>query len=189
MTSMRKHRTAVSGIMLIACLSHTLCACAESAPAAPGNYTAQDQRAARMLNALGDRAYRAGQFNEALKAYMASYPNFPNPYAYLMSGDAYWRAVLASHQGRSGDEAGRCRVANEHFPSDLRRSLEEHFQRGLALHPAPGRASEPNAELRRRAGTTAACLGELARQYDGQPATTCVALDRLSACLGAPLLR
>jgi hypothetical protein len=118
---------------------------------------------------------------------MQSYPKLPNPYAYVTSGDAYWRAVLAANQGGAGEEAGRCRMSGDtHFSSELRRSLEEHFQRGLALRPAKGGAGKPSAELRQRAGATAACLGELAKHYERQPASTCVARDRLSACMGAP---
>lgn len=181
--------TTVLGLAVIAWSSGALSALAAEASPASARYTEQDRRIAEELNAEGDLAYRAGQFDKARRAYMDSYPNFPNAYAYLMSGDAYWRAVLvAALHEPEGAEVGRCRVSNEHFPSDLNSSLEQHFQRGLSLGSARGSTGKPSAALRQRATLIATCLRKLAKHHASQTASSCVALDRLSACLGAPLL-
>lgn len=153
-------------------------------PSAAQRYTAADRRAAAALNTAGDRAYRAGEFGQALRSYMNAYPNFPNAHAYLMSGDTHWRAVLSASRAAQDAAPPRCGLPNAHFASDVRRSLEQHFHPGLSM---PQAASDSG--LRERAMRTAACLGELAKRHEALPASSCVEVDALSACLGAPWLQ
>lgn len=151
--------------------------------------TAHDRQAARELNLQGDRAYRQRHYRAAFTAYSASYPNYPTPHAYILAGDAHWREVVHHLQMQASEPTQACPLDNSHFAHDLAVDVAQHHEVGLALaereHHA--RASEP--PLYRRARTSAACLQGLAKQYESQPASTCVDLAALRQCLGAPLIR
>jgi len=146
--------------------------------------TADDKAAAKRLNADGDAEYRQGRYRQAFMNYVNSYPNYPNAYAYILSGDAHWRSVA----GAKPPEGGGCALENKYFSSDLRRDVVQHFQVGRLLASARQDAAFMATPVYRRGGEIEACLAGLADHYAAQPPSSCVDLGRLRACLGAPLL-
>jgi hypothetical protein len=157
-----------------------------------GRQTADDQAAARRLNAEGDRAYRKRDYRAAFKAYANAYPNHPDAYAYIMAGDTRWRQVLQHHQAQAGAASAAqpaCSLDNTHFARDLATDLAQHHQVGLAL---ASRGNDPRfgqSALVRRARESAQCLQALAQRYAQQPPSACVDLEQLGRCLGEPLVR
>jgi len=157
--------------------------------------TEADKRAADSLNRDGERAYRKGNYRAARTAFSNSYPNFPTAFAYIMTGDSHWRAALqiarshaaSSAMGTNGSRA--CVMSNEHFPHDLLMDLDQHHEVGLALAAKANGGKLPSEPLVQRASAEAACLRNLGTRYETQPATACVDMDALAACLGAPLLQ
>lgn len=101
--------------------------------------TAEDKAAAKRQNAHGDAAYLAGRYRQAYTSYIHSYPNYPNPYAYILSGDAHWRGVAAARR-RQGES---CAVENKYFASDVRSDVVQHFQVGRWHRRAGTRPSWP----------------------------------------------
>jgi hypothetical protein len=153
--------------------------------------TAADRAAAHKLNAEGDHAYRQRQYGAAFTAYMNSYPNTPNAYAYIMAGDAHWRDVLKHAQQSPPPPHGTsgCPLDNAYFAHDLSSDLSQNQQVGLALadRHLPGASLSPG--ILHRAQEETACLQSMAQQYTFAPASSCVDLHRLEHCLGAPLIR
>lgn len=148
----------------------------------------EDRRAAAALNAEGDSAYREGRFDKALKAYMNSYPNYPNAHAYLMAGDTYWRAVLAANARQmSSTSAGACPLTNKFFAEDAQRSLDQYYRPGLSLAGREVKDATGPSVLRERSSKSAACLTTVQAKYAALPKTACVDLREVSACLGEPL--
>nr|WP_297384549.1 hypothetical protein [uncultured Roseateles sp.] len=149
--------------------------------------TVGDRKAAAALNGEGDRAYREGRFDKALKAYMNSYPNHPNAHAYLMAGDTYWRAVIAANQptaSSNGTEA--CPLTNAYFAQDTGRSLDQYYHPGLALtDKATG--DKGLAKLSQRSRSAASCLAAVQAKYAALPKTACVDLRDVAFCVGEPL--
>lgn len=151
-------------------------------------WTAEDRRAAASLNAEGDKAYARGAFSVAKRAYMDSYPNYPNVHAYLMTGDAEMRSLLAFHLPRvHTTPRGQCVVNNEHFADGLTLTLDNHYRRGLALAALDRSPSPRAATLYRRSREVATCLTALEAEYSARPTSACVDLAALSRCLGEPL--
>lgn len=148
--------------------------------------TPADRQAAQRLLREGDQAYRQRAYGAAYKAYSSAYPNHPSAYAYLMSGDARWRAMLQA-KARAEPDAQGCRLDNAHFAHDLSQDLAQHHRVGLALARRPG-DRRVGATLQRRAEAGATCLDQVAHQHRHRPATDCVDLAAVRRCLGAPLL-
>ncbi|HIV70717.1 MAG TPA: hypothetical protein H9903_07295 [Candidatus Aquabacterium excrementipullorum] len=146
-----------------------------------------DREAARRLERAGDSAYRRAAYAKAFTAYANAYPNAPTAYAYVMAGDAHWRAVLqAPVKVPAPTGAGpqvACALDNRHFPRDLALDLAQHQQVGLALAEAPLRATWWYLRARR----STRCLQGLAQDAARQPPESCADLVRLRACLGPPL--
>lgn len=155
--------------------------------------SADDRRAARELNADGDRDYRKGRYHKAFMSYANSYPNYPNPYAYILSGDSHWRSVAgvqaASAPASTASDAASCRLDNKHFASDLRGDVVQHFQVGLALAAARKDTKFMATPLYRRAGAIEACLSAMADEYAAKPPSSCVDMAKLKSCLGEPLIK
>jgi len=156
-----------------------------------GSRTSEDASAALSLNADGDRAYKQHKYSAAFTAYANSYPNSPNAYAYIMAGDAHWRAIVAYHDRihPQRTETQACSLDNSHFTHDLALDLAQHYEVGLALAQ---RESDPNpahAGVYARARESAVCLKAMVRQYDAKPAAACVDLAMLRSCLGVPLIK
>jgi hypothetical protein len=154
--------------------------------------TPADTEAARHLNADGDRAYKQRRYNEAFTAYSNSYPNAPNAYAYIMAGDAHWRGVvqyLASKGGPTAQGGPACRLDNSHFAHDLALDVAQNQSVGLALAAHDHDRRFMASALYRRARESTACLQGLAHQYEAEPHSACVDLERLRQCLGEPLIR
>jgi hypothetical protein len=155
--------------------------------------TRSDREAARRLNAEGDRAYRRKDYKAAFTAYANSYPNAPNAHAYIMAGDAHWRGVLRYHarqtQTSGATTSTSCRLTNSYFASDLAMDVAQHQALGLALAVHDNDRRILDSAFYRRARASSACLQALAKQYAAEPPTSCVDLDRLRGCLGAPLIR
>ncbi len=153
-----------------------------------GPPTDEDRKAAAALNEEGDRAYREGRFDKALKAYMNSYPNYPNPHAYLMAGDAYWRAVLAANQASvSAGSKEACPLSNAYFSQDAGRSLDQYYRPGLALVDKEPAEAKNRFKFHERSRSAAKCLADVQSKYAALPKTSCVDLREVASCLGAPL--
>lgn len=166
--------------------------------------TAEDRAAAHRLTLKGDAAYRGGNYPAASIAYRDAYPNAPTAYTYILAGDSHWRDVL-QHDLAQPVPAGTCRLPNTYFAHDLSTGLAQNQDVGLALAAQPpAQPSQPEntrsttqraaqtplpAELEDRARRETACLHALARQYTSAPPSTCVDLEKLRQCLGAPLLK
>ena len=159
--------------------------------------TPADRAAARRLNATGDRAYRRHHYGAAFTAYMNSYPNAPNAYAYIMAGDSHWRDIAQPHiQPPSQTPAqteSSCRLDNHYFAHDLALDVAQNQAVGLALasqddlHSKDLRVIDP--ALYKRAQESTACLQAMAQHYETEPPTSCVDLERLRKCLGPPLIK
>ncbi|WP_377158708.1 hypothetical protein ACFJIX_07020 [Roseateles sp. UC29_93] len=149
--------------------------------------TTEDRKAAAALNDEGDRAYREGRFDKALKAYMNSYPNHANAHAYLMAGDTYWRAVIAANQpSASSKGTDACPLTNAYFAQDTGRSLDQYYRPGLALTDKATAGDKGLAELSQRSRSAASCLAAVQAKYaalPGMPAWTCVTSPRAWASL------
>ncbi|WP_374568107.1 hypothetical protein [Ideonella sp.] len=156
--------------------------------------SAADKRAADRLNRDGERAYRKRDYRAARTAFSNSYPNFPTAFAYIMTGDSHWRAALQIAKARVGssatasNESRACAMSNEHFSHDLLMDLDQHHDVGLALAAKVNGGTLPKEPLIQRAHAEAVCLRSLGTRYESQPATACVDMDSLAACLGVPLL-
>lgn len=156
-------------------------------------YTGAGRRAAESLNREGERAYRKGDYDAARTAFSNSYPNFPTAFAYIMTGDSHWRAVLQFAKGRYAPGGGDpvttqgCAISNEYFPHDLLMDIDQHHEVGLALAAKSHGETVLSEPFLQRARSTATCFRELARRYQSQPRTACVDLDALKECLGEPL--
>jgi hypothetical protein len=154
--------------------------------------TPADRQAARRLNAEGDRAYRKGDYRAAFTAYANSYPNRPNAYAYIMAGDAHWRAVV-QHQASPADAAASapatCSLDNSRFARDLATDLAQHHEVGLALAAREKDRRFMRSSVYRRARESSACLQGLVRDYQRESPQACVDVDRLRRCLGTPLVK
>lgn len=154
--------------------------------------TPADMEAARSLNAQGDRAYRKRNYSAAFSAYSNSYPNHPNAYAYIMTGDAYWRRVVQSleaeaHSSVSGQPA--CSEDNNNFAGALALDVAQHHEVGLALAVRENDRRLMQSTLYRRARESATCLQSMARQYEAKPRSACVDVAQLRSCLGIPLIK
>lgn len=151
-----------------------------------------DLRAARELNADGDNAYREGDYSKAHTYYLHSTPNYPNAYAYIMTGDSHWRGVVRFQEKEARKPENRppaCPMDNKHFVGDLALDLAQDYEVGLALAKRENDRRFLQSTLYRRARESATCLQEVARFYETQPPTACVDIAKLRQCLGAPLIK
>ncbi len=157
--------------------------------------TDADRRAAEALADEGDQAYRRGDYRTAFTAYANAYPNFATAHAYILAGDARWRDALqyalANPAGPAGAASGAplCAIGNGHFPHDLLLDVAQHHEVGLALAARANGGQLPGDPFLKRARESATCLEGLAHRYEQQPATACVDLAALQACLGTPLIQ
>jgi hypothetical protein len=155
--------------------------------------TAKGRAASLSLNTEGDRHYRKARYHKAHIAYLNSYPNDANAYAYIMSGDSHWRSVasaLPSHMASAAASSpSGCFIDNTYFVSDLRSDIEQHFQVGLALAVARDDKAFMATKLYQRAGEIERCLSVLADDYAAKPSSACVDVAQIRACLGEPLLK
>jgi hypothetical protein len=153
--------------------------------------TEADRQAAARLNRDADAAYLKGDYRAALSAYSNSYPNYPTAHAYILAGDAHWRAALQLARSRatpaSASSPMACALSNEHFPRDLLMGVQQHHDVGLALSARANGGRLPDDAFVQRARQSADCLRGLASRYESQPPTACVSLEALDACLGSPL--
>ena len=151
--------------------------------------TPADRAAARRLNAEGDRAYRKRDYRAAFTAYANSYPNHPNAYAYIMAGDAHWRAVVQAHPATPASQPPACSLDNTRFAKDLASDLAQHHEVGLALAARENDRRFMQSSVYRRARESDACLQGLAQRYQAESPQACVDVARLRTCLGTPLIR
>lgn len=157
--------------------------------AARASATVDQQRASRALIRDGDRAYRQHRYAMARRAYANAHANTPNPYAYVMHGDAHWREVLQAKKNRRARPVGTCQLDNRHFAHDLESDVAQHQEVGLALAKHDRDVSLIRSPWYQRADLSTACLRELATFYRAQPSSQCVDLQRLQGCLGKPLIK
>lgn len=156
---------------------------------------AADRQAAHRLNNQGDRAYRRGDYQSAFTAYANSYPNYPTAYAYIMAGDTHWRSVVRVHDisaaaaSSASSEPSGCLLTNAHFTHDLSNDLAQHYAVGLELAKRDQDRRLTKTAVYRRASEAAACLHVLGKAYAGAPAQSCVDVEKLKHCIGAPLLK
>lgn len=152
-----------------------------------------DKRAAASLNREGERAYRKRNYDAARSAFSNSYPNFPTAFAYIMTGDSHWRAVLQfartkpSSPNEDSAEIQSCALSNKHFPHGLLMDLDQHHEVGLALAAKGNGGTLPTDPFLRRAQAVATCLRSLGMRHAALPPSSCVDLSALDDCLGAPL--
>jgi hypothetical protein len=169
--------------------------------------TPAGRAAARSLNSDGDRAYRRHHYGAAFTAYMNSYPNAPNAYAYIMAGDSHWRDIAqpriqpSSHAQNSQTPAqteSSCRLDNHYFAHDLALDVAQNQAVGLALashhdvHDPDVRDKDLRVidpALYKRAQESTACLQAMAQHYETEPPSSCVDLEQLRKCLGPPLIK
>jgi hypothetical protein len=155
--------------------------------------TAKGKAASLSLNADGDRHYRKARYHKAHIAYLNSYPNDRNAYAYIMSGDSHWRSVASASAAQMASLAASapsgCFIDNKYFVSDLRSDIEQHFQVGLALAAARDDKAFMVTTPYQRAGEIERCFSVMADDYAAKPASACVDVTRIRACLGEPLLQ
>jgi hypothetical protein len=174
--------------------------------------TPAGRAAARRLNSDGNRAYRRHHYGAAFTAYMNSYPNAPNAYAYIMAGDSHWRDIAqprvrpANHAQNSKTPAQTppsCRLDNHYFAHDLALDVAQNQAVGLALAahddmhgPDMNNLDMNSKDLRvidpafyKRAQESTACLQAMAQHYETEPPSSCVDLEQLRKCLGAPLIK
>jgi hypothetical protein len=158
-----------------------------------GARTEKGKAFARSLNVEGDLHYKKSRYHKAHIAYLNSYPNDANAYAYIMSGDSHWRSIASARPSQMASLAASnpsgCFIDNRYFVGDLRSDIEQHFQVGLAL--AVIRDDKPfmATTLYRRAGEIERCLSALADDYAAKPSSACVDVAQIRACLGEPLLK
>ena len=169
--------------------------------------TPADRAAARRLNAVGDRAYRRHRYGAAFTAYMNSYPNAPNAYAYIMAGDSHWRDIAQPHLQPSSHAPAQtessCRLENHYFAHDLVLDVAQNQAVGLALAAHDG-MHDKNVHVQdthnkalgvidpifyKRAQESTACLQAMAQHYESEPPSSCVDLEQLRKCLGPPLIK
>lgn len=152
---------------------------------------AEDKRAAAGLNADGDREYLKGNYRKAFRMYNNSYPNHPNAYAYIMTGDSHWRFVV---QGGSSKMPGAppgsiCNAEGRSFARALSLDLEQEYNMGFALAEHDDDRQLMQSPMYQRARASAACLHEMAREYQAtKPDSACADLAHLTRCLGEPLI-
>ena len=159
--------------------------------------TPADRAAARRLNSVGDRAYRRHRYAAAFTAYMNSYPNAPNAYAYIMAGDSHWRDVAQPHTRPSSQTPEQtlpsCRLDNHYFAHDLALDVAQNQAVGLALVAQDDLHSKDlhviDTTFYKRARESTACLQTMAQHYETEPPTSCVDLEQLRKCLGPPLIK
>ena len=159
--------------------------------------TPADRAAARRLNAAGDRAYRRHRYGAAFTAYMNSYPNAPNAYAYIMAGDSHWRDIAQPHLQPSSHAPAQtessCRLDNHYFAHDLALDVAQNQAVGLALASQDDLHSKDlhviDPALYKRAQESTTCLQAMAQHYESEPPSSCVDLEQLRKCLGPPLIK
>lgn len=144
--------------------------------------------AAASLNKSADQLYKKKKYAKARTYYWNSFPNFPNTYAYLMSGDTHWRAVVQYHQTSTPDLQG-CHINNKHFTSDLELDISNHYERGLALAEKDNDQAMLQSDFYKHAYRSGVCLQALADFYKTRPKTECIDIAKIAACLGEPLLK
>ncbi len=150
--------------------------------------TRADRAAARELIAQADADYRAGRYDAAHGAYDNATANNPSAYAFIMTGDAHWRAALAfARQPAAAGSGASCHLQREHFVDDLRLDLNQQTLVGLRLAQTARLPPLPGAALRARARSSAACLARLADEYEPLAPQTCIDDAKIARCLGAPL--
>jgi hypothetical protein len=149
--------------------------------------TSEDVNAAKSLNKEGDKAYKQKKYPVAYRSYYNSYPNYPNAYAYIMSGDTYWRMV-ASNTNDVPDEH-HCRLGNEDFPHRLDQDISQTYEVGIALAVKDKEIRLIKSDLYKRAVETDRCLRKLVDFYKTQAADVCIDAKKIQACLGKPLIK
>lgn len=157
--------------------------------------TAADRQAARHLNAQGDRAYRKRDYQAAFTAYANSYPNYATAHAYILASDTHWRNVVAAHDAKApavsvaSGAVAACGMTNSHFEHDVISDVSQHYEVGLALAEREHDRRFMKSTIYRRAQSAAVCLRSLGRSYATQSKESCVDIDKISTCIGAPLLK
>ena len=157
-----------------------------------GQRTSEDMKAARRLNAMGTKSYKERQYGDAQTAFENSYPNFPNAYAYIMTGDSHWRAVVQFQESEGRKPENRppaCSMDNKYFAHDVTTDVAQHHEVGLALAQHENEQHFLKSTFYRRARESATCLQKVASFYEAQPPTACVDIAKLRRCLGAPLIK
>lgn len=156
-------------------------------PAMRAQGDVEGRRYADALNRQGDAAYRKGRFDVAASKYMHSYPNYPNARAYLLAGDAHWRAVVRYQLRHSSTDA--CGWNNRDFARHMEMDLDQHALVGQILAERENDARVMRTGLHARSVRATACLRGMAREYQALPPQTCVDVRRVRSCLGPPLIR
>lgn len=152
------------------------------------NKTIEDKNAAKRLNRKGDKAYKQKKYYyEAFRWYDNSSPNFPNSYAYILSGDSHWRGVVQYLLKTTPDEH-HCRLVNKHFPHDLDQDISQTYEVGIALAVNNKEKKLMESDLYKRAAESAICLRKLVDFYKTQTPETCVDVNKIQNCLGKPLI-
>ncbi len=188
-------------LMFVSCVALSLPCFGSETPSSPNTIrilnvmdewrskkNSEDKDAANSLNKDGDKLYKQKKYSKAYKYYYNSYPNFPNAYAYIMSGDVYWRMVAISNINAVPDEH-HCRLNNKYFPHDLDQDISQTYEVGIALAVKDKETRLIKSALYKRAVEADKCLRKLYDFYKTQTAEACVDLNRIQACLGEPLLK
>lgn len=152
---------------------------------------AKAKRAAEELNADGDREYLKANYRKAFRMYYSSYPNFPNAYAYIMTGDSHWRFVAQSGPSKmpGAPPDSVCDASGHSFARALSLDLEQNYSMGFALAEHDNDRQLLQSPMYQRARASAACLHEMAREYPAtKPDSACADLAHLKRCLGEPLI-
>lgn len=163
----------------------------EKVVASRATYGAKDKRAAESLNADGDREYLKANYRKAFRMYYSSYPNYPNAYAYIMTGDSHWRFVVQGGPSKvpGAPPGSTCNAEGRSFARALSLDLEQEYNMGFALAEHDNDRQLMQSPMYKRARASAACLHEMAREYQAtKPDSECVDLAHLKRCLGEPLI-
>ena len=150
--------------------------------------TSEGKDAAKRLNKMGDKAYKQKKYYEAHRYYDNSYPNFPNAYAYIMSGDSLWRSVV-QYTVHTTPDKHHCRHSNKDFPDDLELDISQSYEVGIALAVKDDDKTLIKSTLYKQAVESDRCLRKLYDFYKTQAADACVDLNKIQHCLGKPLIK
>lgn len=151
--------------------------------------TIEDINAAKSLNKKGDKAYKQKKYYyEAFRWYDNSSPNFPNAYAYILSGDSHWRGIVQYLLKTIPDEH-HCRLVNNDFSDDLDQDISQTYEVGIALAIKDNEKKLIASDLYKRATESAICLRKLVDFYKTKTPDTCVDLNKIQSCLGKPLIK
>lgn len=151
------------------------------------DWTTKERLSLCRFLAKGDKAYSKGQFSEAWKIYWHVPQRF-SMRAELMAGESQLRLLVMRHQEHQRTlPPGQCAALNDGFGSYMGQTYDNYYRTPLTLADRESTPSPRMAALYQHSRKVAACLKALEAEYTAKPASACVDLTALAACLGPPL--